>query len=387
MSTFEPAKRVRDLPPYIFARIDQIKQAELRKGRTLISLGIGDPDLPTPDFIIRRMEEAIRRPANHKYPSYSGTAEFRTAASRFMKRRFGVEANPENEILTLIGSKEGIAHLPLAFIDPGESVLVPDPGYPVYHAATLFAGGVPLHFTLEEKNSFLPDFGVLEGLVKKGPRARILFLNYPNNPTAACATTAFFKEVVAFAKKHELIVAHDNAYSEMYYDGQPQPSFLEVPGASEVGVEFHSLSKTYNMAGWRVGFAVGNPKILAGLGQLKTNMDSGVFHACLEAGAEALDHGEGFVNELRSVYQKRRDILVPALNSLGLRCPKLEATFYAWARLPAGRKSEEFVMDLIQTKGIISTPGTGFGDAGEGFVRFTLCNDASVLKQVAEALR
>ncbi|MCM2322320.1 MAG: LL-diaminopimelate aminotransferase [Oligoflexia bacterium] len=384
---FEMADRLKKLPPYLFARIDRIKQEEQAKGRRLIALGIGDPDLPTPDFVIDRLAAAARKPSNHQYPSYWGMREFREAVARWYGRRFGVALNPDNEVLALIGSKEGIAHLPLAFVNPGEATLVPDPGYPVYHAATLFAGGVPLSFPLLEKNGYLPDFGQLEGLIKRGPRARLLFLNYPNNPTAASATLDFFKEVVVFARKHQLIVCHDNAYSEIFFDGKRQPSFLEVPGAKEVGCEFHSLSKTFNMTGWRVGFLVGNARVVEGLAQIKTNVDSGVFNACQEAGIEALERYEPFGAELRGIYQQRRDILVPALQSIGLQCQKPDATFYVWARLPAGRKSEDFVLDLIRKQGIVSTPGNGFGAAGEGYVRFTLCSDVSVLKQVAEVLR
>lgn len=384
---FELTQRLTQLPPYLFARIDKIKQEEIKKGKKLVALGIGDPDLPTPSFIIDRLKEAASRAENHQYPSYWGMLSFRQAVARWYDSRFGVKLDPEKEVLALIGSKEGIAHIPLAFVEPGQATLVPDPGYPVYHAATLFAGGVPLHFPLHAKNNFLPDFAELEALVKKGPRVRLLFLNYPNNPTSASATLEFFKEVVAFAKKHQIIVCHDNAYSEVYYDGKTQPSFLQVPGAMDVGCEFHSLSKTFNMTGWRVGFLVGNPKIIEGLAQVKTNIDSGAFNACQEAGIAALDHYEPFCTELRSIYQKRRDILIPALQSIGLRCNKPDATFYAWAALPHGVKSEDFVLDLIRQKGIVSTPGNGFGSMGEGYVRFTFCSDISVLKQVAEILK
>ena len=227
----------------------------------------------------------------------------------------------------------------------------------------------------------------LEQLVKKGPRARLLFLNYPNNPTSATATLEFFKEVVAFAKKHELIVCHDNAYSEIFFDGKKAPSFLEAPGAKEVGCEFHSLSKTFNMTGWRVGFVVGHPKIIDGLAQVKTNVDSGIFNAVQEAGIAALERYEPFTTELRAIYQKRRDMLIPALQAIGLNCQKPEATFYAWAQAPEGLNSEDWVLDLIRNKGIVATPGNGFGAAGEGYVRFTLCSDIEVLKRVAEALR
>jgi len=383
---FEMTQRLKQLPPYLFARIDQIKQEEVKKGRKLIALGIGDPDLPTPEFVIKRLEQAARNPENHQYPSYWGMLEFRRAAARFMDKRFGVKVNAETEVLSLIGSKEGIAHIPLAFVNPGEAVLVPDPGYPVYNSATLFADGIPIPFRLKPENGFLPDFADLERLVRTGPRVKLLFLNYPNNPTGAVATLDFFKEVVAFAKKHEIIVCHDNAYSELYFDGKAQPSFLEVPGAKDVGVEFHSLSKTFNMTGWRVGFVAGNSRVVEGLAKVKTNIDSGIFNACQEAGIEALDHYEPFCTELRAIYQKRRDILIPALRKAGLQCQNPEATFYVWCKLAAGLKSEDFVLDLIRTKGIVSTPGTGFGLGGEGFVRFTLCSDASVLKQVAQIL-
>ncbi len=383
---FETTDRLKKLPPYLFARIDKIKQEEVKKGRKLIALGIGDPDLPTPQFVIDRLAAAAKKPANHQYPSYWGMIEFRKAVARWYESRFNVSLNPENEVLALIGSKEGIAHIPLAFVNPGEAVLVPDPGYPVYSAATHFAGGVPLTFPLLEKNNFLPDFNDLEALMRKGPKVRMMFLNYPNNPTSASATLEFFKEVVAFAKKHQIIVCHDNAYSEIFYDGKRQPSFLEVPGAKEVGCEFHSVSKTFNMTGWRAGFLVGNAKIVDGLAQVKTNIDSGAFNAVQEASIEALDHYEPFCTELRAIYQKRRDILIPALQRIGLDCRMPDATFYAWARLPKGVKSEDFVLDLIQKKGIVSTPGNGFGAAGEGFVRFTLCSDVAVLQEVAKKL-
>jgi LL-diaminopimelate aminotransferase len=388
---FQLAHRLDKIPPYLFAKIDKIKQDEQKKGRKLIALGIGDPDLPTPDFIIDRLMRAAKKPENHQYPSYWGMIEFRKTVANWYQKRFQVKLNPENEVLALIGSKEGIAHIPLAFINPGEGVLVPDPGYPVYQASTLFAGGVPIPFPLREKNDFLPDFAELEHLIqdfkKSGHKVRMIFLNYPNNPTSASASVEFFKEMVVFAKKHELIVCHDNAYSEIFFDGKKQPSFLEAPGAMDVGCEFHSLSKTFNMTGWRVGFVVGNAKIIDGLAQIKTNIDSGAFNACQEAGMEALNHYEPFCSELRTIYQKRRDILVPALQASGLQCKSPDATFYAWARLPEGIKSEDYVLDLIQKKGIVSTPGNGFGDQGEGYVRFTFCSDVSVLKQVAEALK
>lgn len=386
-SMFDATEGLKKLPPYIFAQIDQIKQEEKAKGHELISLGIGDPDLPTPSFVIEALIAGAKNPANHQYPSYWGMLEFRRAAARFMQNRFGVTVKPESEVLTLIGSKEGIAHIPFAFVNRGEGVLVPDPGYPVYSAATHLVGGVPLPFALREENGFLPDFAELEALVKKGPKVRLLFLNYPNNPTAASASLNFFKEVVAFAKRHQIIVCHDNAYSEIYFDEKRQPSFLEVPGAMDVGCEFHSLSKTFNMTGWRIGFVAGHAKIIDGLAQVKTNIDSGAFNAIQEAGIKALDHYEPFCTELRAVYQKRRDILIPALQAAGLRVRKPDATFYAWCGLPAGTDAMEYVMKLIREKGIVGTPGTGFGTAGAGYVRFTMCSDEAVLKKVAASLK
>jgi LL-diaminopimelate aminotransferase len=383
---FELTQRLQQLPPYVFAAIDKIKQEEIKKGKKLISLGIGDPDLPTPDFIIDRLATAARKPSNQKYPSYWGLVDYRKTIAQWFEGRFGVALNPDNEILPLIGSKEGLAHIPLAFVNPGEGALVPDPAYPVYSAATLFAGGVPMTFTLKEENDFLPDFAELEALVKKGPKARLLFLNYPNNPTSASASLDFFKEVVAFARKHQIIVCHDNAYSELYFDGKKQPSFLEAPGAKEVGVEFHSLSKTFNMTGWRSGFVVGHPKVIAGLQQVKTNVDTGLFNAIQEASIEALQNYEPFCTELRKIYQERRDLLIPAIQKSGLQCRMPDATFYAWARLPQGISSTDFVLDLIRSKGLVTTPGNGFGAAGEGYVRFTFCSDVSVLKQVAQIL-
>ncbi len=385
--SFAFSHRLNQLPPYLFAKIDSIKQEELKKGKKLFLLGIGDPDLPTPQFVIDRLQRAVQNPLNHQYPSYAGMMGFRKAVSQWYRKRFDVHLNPETEVLALIGSKEGIAHLPLAFLNPGDASLVPNPGYPVYHSATLFAGGISLQFSLHEKNSFLPQFSELERLIRLGPKVKLLFLNYPNNPTAATASLDFFKEVVQFAKKNEILVCHDHAYSEIYYDDKKQPSFLEAPGAKEIGCEFHSLSKTFNMAGWRVGFMVGHAQMIEGLARVKTNIDSGVFNACQEAGIEALEHSEPFCSDLRQIYQSRRDALYPALRQMGLHCQKPDATFYLWAKLPEGVTSEAFVLHLIQTHGIVATPGNGFGTEGEGYVRFTLCSDLAILNEVVTLLQ
>lgn len=382
---FIEADRLKALPPYVFARLDAIKREEMAKGRSLINLSIGDPDLATPDFVIDRFVSAAKDPKNHHYPSYWGLPTFRAAAARFVKRRFSVTMDAETEVCTLIGSKEGVAHFPMAFINPGDRVLVPDIGYPVYQSSTFFAGGSPIYYSLREKNGFLPDLGELENLVARG-KPKIFFFNSPNNPTAATASREFLASLVSFCKKHSIIFAHDAAYSELYFDGKTPPSVFEIEGAKDIAIEFHSLSKTFNMTGWRLGFAIGHPDLVAGLAHVKTNIDSGVFNAVQEAGIIALDEGDAWVEKLRGIYQERRDVLYSALQKTPLKCLKPEATFYMWCRLPEGTASEAFVMDLIRRAGVISTPGSGFGTGGEGYVRFTLCNPVPILKKVAEIL-
>ncbi len=379
---YEMADRIKDLPPYLFASIDKMKQEATQKGVDIINLGVGDPDLPTPPNIVKRLQTAAEDSRNHQYPSYEGLLTFRQAVSRWYQRRFGVVLEPTSEVLTLIGSKEGIGHFPLAFINPGDVVLIPNPGYPVYHAGTLFAGGVSYFMPLLKENSFLPDLSrIPQGVLKK---AKVIFINYPNNPTSATADRSFFEEVVAFAKKQRLIVCHDAAYSEIFFDGQRPPSFLEVKGVKEVGIEFHSLSKTFNMTGWRIGFAVGNPKILAALGKVKSNLDSGVFQAVQEAGIEALGCEDRIFEEIRKTYQERRDLLVPGLKLLGLEVDLPKAAFYVWVSVPRGYNSAKFTALLLSKAGIVTTPGNGFGDFGEGYIRMTL----TVKKErLAEALQ
>ncbi len=365
-----PAARIKALPPYLFAAIDEMKQKAIARGIDIINLGIGDPDLPTPAPIIERLKQAAAEPKNHQYPSYKGLASFRQAVAAWYKRRFGVQLNPEDEVLTLIGSKEGIGHVPLAFVDPGDVVLVPSPGYPVYPVGTSFAGGIPYVMPLPKANGFLPDLGAVPAEVAR--RAKLMFLNSPNNPTSAVAGREFFKRVVAFAREHQIIVCHDAAYSEIYYDGQRPASFLEVEGAKEVGIEFHSLSKTFNMTGWRLGFAVGNKQVLSGLGKVKSNLDSGVFQAVQEAGMTALELGEQVTDRIRAVYQARRDVLVPALKKLGLDVEMPRAAFYVWVAIPFGYTSTSFTAHLLEKAGIVTTPGNGFGLEGEGYIRMAL---------------
>ncbi|MGH7273162.1 MAG: LL-diaminopimelate aminotransferase, partial [Nitrospiria bacterium] len=311
-----------------------------------------------------------------------GLLKFRQAVARWYQRRFGVDLDPVSEVLTLIGSKEGIGHFPLAFINPGDIALIPNPGYPVYHAGTLFAGGQSHFMPLLRENGFLPDLSrIPKGVLKK---AKVLFLNYPNNPTSATADRSFFEQGMAFAKRHRLIVCHDAAYSEIYFDGHRPTSFLEVKGAKEIGIEFHSLSKTFNMTGWRIGFAVGNRKILAGLGKLKSNLDSGVFQAVQEAGIEAMESGDRLAEEIRKTYQERRDLMVSGLKRIGLEVEFPKATFYLWVAVPRGYHSTQFAALLLSKIGIVTTPGKGFGDSGEGYIRMALTVQR---ERLAEALR
>ncbi len=376
------ADRINQLPPYLFAEIDRKKKAAMDRGIDIISLGVGDPDLPTPDFIIKAGQSAIAKAANHQYPFGAGLLSFRKAVSAWMKKRFHVTLDPAGEIYSLIGSKEGLGHLPLAYLNPGDVALVPDPAYPVYKNATLFAGGEPCYMPLQENRDYLPDLGAIPA--DKLKRAKLLFLNYPNNPIAATAPRAFLEEVVAFARKHQLIVAYDNAYSEMYY-GEPPLSFLEIPGAKEVGIEFHSLSKTFNMTGWRIGWVCGNAELVKGLATIKDSIDSGAFQAIQEAGIAALEdpHSEKFVKDMRLLYKKRINSFVDAMTKAGWVMQKPTASFYIWAHTPKGFTSTETAAKLLDEVGIVCTPGVGFGPTGEGYVRFALTvNDERMMEAV-----
>ena len=381
----EAAKRIDQIPPYLFAEIDKKKEEMRKKGIDIIDLGIGDPDLPTPKPIIERLKKASDDPKNHRYPSYEGMIEFRTAVAQWFEKRFGVKCSPQSEVLALIGSKEGIAHIPLAFVNPGDYVLVPSPGYPVYRVSTLFAGGTPYFLPLRKENGFLPRLSEIpESIAQK---AKLLFINYPNNPTSAIAEKPFFEEVVSFARRYQIIVCHDAAYSELAFDGYRPLSFFEVEGAKEVGIEFHSLSKTFNMTGWRIGFAVGCPEVISVLGRVKTNIDSGVFQAIQEAGTAALNHFDTPLREIIKVYEGRRDVMVKGLREIGLEVDQPKATFYLWIRVPKGYTSAQFAALLLDRVGIVATPGTGFGDEGEGYVRMALTVDEKRLKEAIERLK
>lgn len=385
MSTFEKADRLKQLPPYLFAEIDRKKEEVRAKGVDIIDLGVGDPDLPTPDHIIKAMQKAVCEPKYHRYPSYSGMKSFNEAVARFYEKRFSIQLDPGSEVITLIGSKEGIAHIPLAFINPGDLALVPSPAYPVYAVAVQFCGGLVHVMDLKKENDFLPDLDAIPEEIAK--KAKLMFLNYPNNPTAAVADEAFYKKVVDFAKKYNIIVCHDAAYSEMAFDGYSPLSFLEIPGAKDIGIEFHSLSKTYNMTGWRIGFAVGNAEVVGALGKVKSNIDSGAFDAVQIAGIKAMDSGQQCVADMRQIYQERRDLLMQGLNALGLKAKAPKATFYMWVEVPSGYTSATFATKLLTECGIVATPGNGFGDAGEGFFRMALCVDKERIAEVVERMK
>jgi LL-diaminopimelate aminotransferase len=385
MISVQLSDRVKHLPPYLFAAIDKMKQDALAKGVDLIDLSIGDPDISTPKHIVDAMKNAVANSAHHRYPSYEGMFSYREAVAGWYKKRFNVSLDPNTEVLSLIGSKEGIGHIPLAFINPGDVVLVPSPGYPVYPVGTLFAAGESYIMPLKEENDFLPDFKIIpEDVLKK---AKLMFLNYPNNPTSATADAEFYKEAISLAKKYNIIICHDAAYSEVYYDNERPISFLEIEGAKNVGIEFHSLSKTYNMTGWRIGFATGNKDIIAGLGKIKSNLDSGVFQAIQEAAIAAFDTDDSILSDIRKTYQDRRDALYNGLKSLGLHLIKPKATFYLWAKVPSGFDSSGFVAHLLNKAGVLATPGNGFGAPGEGYVRFALTVPVEKIKETVERIK
>lgn len=385
MIRIERSERLNCLPPYLFKEIDRQKEEVKKSGVDIIDLGVGDPDMPTPQHIVEALKKAASDPANHRYPSYTGMDDFNEAVAHWYRRRFNVSLDSANEVVTLIGSKEGIAHIPLAFINPGDIALVTSPGYPVYNIGVKFAGGKTYFMDLLKENDFLPVLNTVpKEIIKK---TRMMFINYPNNPTSAIATEEFFKEVVLFAESHNIIVCHDAAYTETAFDGYRPKSFLETDGAKTVGIEFHSLSKIYNMAGWRIGFAVGNAQIIEALSQVKSSVDSGVFQAIQIAGIAALKEGQACIKEINKEYTARRNILVDGLSGLGLSVKKPRATFYLWIEVPDGYTSAEFTSYLLTNGGIVVAPGNGFGAAGEGYIRMALTVDRERLKKVVERVR
>ncbi|MFH7025713.1 MAG: LL-diaminopimelate aminotransferase [Heteroscytonema crispum UTEX LB 1556] len=365
------AKRLEKIPPYLFAQIDRKRNELVARGVDIINMAVGDPDKPTPAHILQAMHEAIDKTSTHNYPPYQGMKEFREAAAEWMERRFGVAGlNPNTEVVSSIGSKEAIHNTFLAFVEPGDYTLIPDPGYPVYRTSTIFAGGESYSMPLKPENNFLPDLNAIPQEVAR--QAKLLWINYPNNPTGALATREFFEELVAFCKQYDILLCHDHAYSEMAYDGYKPPSVLQVPGAKDIAIEFHSLSKSYNMTGWRVGFAVGNAIAIKGLAQVKSNVDSGVFKAIQQAAIAAYSTSEAELQAVMSVYQNRRDIIVKGLQSLGWNIEAPKATLYVWVRVPKGYTSTEFVTLLLDKCGILVPPGIGYGASGEGFFRIAL---------------
>ncbi len=376
------ATRMSNLPPYLFARIDEMKAEQRKKGVDLIDLGVGDPDLATPPHIVDALITAVKDPRNHHYPDYAGMPEYRSAVAGWYKKRFGVNLDPGKEILALMGSKDGIAHIAEAFVNPGDYVLAPSPGYPVYRTGTLFAEGRIHEMPLLEKNGFIPSLSDIPRKIAKA--ARILYINYPNNPTGAVASAGFYSEVVDFARDNDIIVVSDNAYSEISFDGYRAPSFLETKGAMDIGIEMHSLSKTYNMTGWRIGMAVGNAGIIAGLGRVKTNVDSGVFDAVQRAAIAALSGPQDCIAEACRTYKERRDVLVSGLQNLGYTVQLPKATFYVW--LPVD-DCMAFAARLLNGAGIVATPGVGFGSAGEGYIRFAITRPVARIREAIERMR
>jgi len=379
-------ERVKKIPPYLFATIDKKKAEARAKGMDIVDLGIGDPDIPTPEFIVEAMVAAVRKPENHNYPPYEGTLAFRESVARWYHRRFGVVLDPKTEVVSLIGSKEGIAHAFLTFLDPGDIALLPDPGYPAYKVNALIAGGVPYMVPATAENNYEPDLDAIPADILA--KSKLIFLNYPGNPTGALASDAFYERAILFAKKHNILICTDMAYSEVYYEGQKPRSILEFPGAKDVVLEFHTLSKTFNMTGWRIGMVVGNEEAVQALGKIKTNMDSGIFKAIQEAVIPALDdETDSFVTAQNAIYQKRRDIIVTGLNELGWNMPAPKATFYIWAPVPKGYTSESFVLTLLDTIGVLVVPGNGYGENGEGYFRISITTSEERLHEAIARLK
>lgn len=379
------SERLEKIPPYLFAEIDR-KIGEARaKGIDIISLGIGDPDTPTLKPVVDEMHKAIDNPKNHDYPPYNGTEKFRKSACNWMKKRFGVELNPDTEMLANIGSKEAIAHIFFAYVDKGDYTLVPDPGYPVYHNATVFAGGTPYHMPLLEENGYLPDFDKIpEDIAKK---SKLMFLNYPNNPTSAVCDLDFWKKAVDFCKKYDILLCSDMAYSEMTFDGYKAPSVLQVEGAKDVAIEFYSHSKSYNMTGWRVGFVCGNKDAVKALGTIKNNIDSGTFKAIQDAASVAFDIDSKYIEDLNKMYQERRDVAEKGFKELGWNLKPSKATFYLWLPVPKGMTSEEFVTFMLEKAHVVVPSGRGYGEYGEGYFRVALTKDAETIKECIRRMK
>ena len=381
----ELSQRLRNLPPYHFAAYNR-KIADLRaSGVDIINLSIGDPDLPTPPEVLAALTESAQEPANQRYPEYEGMMALREAYAAWFQRRFGVALDPRRQMTTLIGSKEGLAHLPMAMMDAGDVALMPNPAYPVYPTAVALAGGVCYDLPLDAEHGWLPNLSAIPADTLA--RAKTLWLNYPNNPTGAGAPLAFFEEAVAFARAHDLLLVHDMAYAEVRFDGARPASILQIPGASDVAVEFHSFSKAYNMAGFRLGMMVGNTLACEGLTRLKSNIDTGIFRPLQIAAIRALQLPDQWIDERNAIYQRRRDTLLAALRELGLRVETPEAGLYLWPETPRGETSAEFALRMLESAAVALTPGTNFGSLGEGYLRITLTAPDARIAEAATRLR
>ena len=381
---FEESRRLKDLPPYLFAEIDKKIQKKKHEGIDVISLGIGDPDIPTPEGIIKELQKEAENPINHQYPSSYGMEGFKRAVARYYRERFGVDVDPESEVITLSGAKEGIANIAYTYVDSGDLVLVPDPSYPVYDIGTMFAGGKTHIMPMEEKNDYIID---LDSIDKEAAgRAKLMHINYPNNPTSAVCGIDFFEGVVEFASKNNIIVCHDNAYADTFFDDQKPYSFLCADGAKDVGIEFYSLSKSFNMTGWRIGCAVGNKEVIASLGKYKTNVDSGVFNAIQYAGIEALKHQEEYSRSNNLIYKKRRQMTTSILDRIGIEYYRSNATIYLWARVPEGHTSESFASLVLDKADVVVTPGSAYGKQGEGYFRISLTIDDQRLEEALDRI-
>lgn len=381
----QKAECLNHLAPYLFAQIDAKRDALVAQGVDVISLGIGDPDMPTPSHIVDALIKAAQNPANHQYPDYAGSLAYREACADWMRDRFGVTLDPKTEVLALIGSKEGIAHLHTAFVNPGDYVLAPSIGYPVYSGGATLQSANTYFMPMTAENGFLADFEqVPEDILK---RAKIMFLGYPNNPTGAIATEEYFDKAIDFCIRHDLLLAHDNAYCEIGFDGYRAPSILERPRAMECCIEFFSLSKAYNMTGWRIGFAAGNPYAIEALGTVKNNLDSGQFGAIQDAAIVALRSSQDCIDEMNAIYMRRRDAIVEALQAIGLECNTPQATIYVWAKVPNGYTSAEFAEKLLEQAHVIVTPGLGYGPDGEGYIRISLTTPDDRLLEAVDRIK
>jgi LL-diaminopimelate aminotransferase len=380
----EVSRRLKKIPPYVFAEIDKKRQAAVAKGVDVINLGIGDPDQPTPPHIVEAMREAVLNPINHHYPPFGGTKEYKTAAADWCHQRFGFTVDPDTEVTSLIGGKEGLHNTIMAFIDEGDVNLIPDPAYPVYKTSTILAGGEPYFLPLTPENDYLPDLEAIPQAVLQ--KSKLLMLNYPNNPTAGVADLGFFEKVVSFAKKNDLLFCHDLSYSEMTFDGYKAPSVLEIPGAKDVTMELHTLSKAFNMTGWRIGFAIGNAQAIKALAQIKSNVDTDIFRAVQVAAIAAFKGPRDHIDFCNKLYIERRDVAVKRLKELGWEVKPNKATFYMWLKVPKGFSSAEFATEMLDRAGIVVPPGTAYGPTGEGYVRLSLCATVERLNEAFDRM-